>query len=464
MLTLSLPWTWVPAWLGRFHPVVLHFPIALILLVGLFELMMAMRPGRWMFPVKLILFLGASTAVVAATSGFLLMRAQAVEGDLVERHLWAGLAVAVLSVLTLALRLAPGWEADNARGRVYRGALAALCTVVVLAGHFGATLTHGEAYLTEPLPWGNAGAVVVSFPQDRPVQEWKLFNEVVVPILAVRCYECHRQNNFKGRLVLDNWAGLNRGGASGPLFVAGRPGDSVLMSRLLLPLDHEHHMPPRREPQPGETEIELLRRWVAAGAPAAGTLASLGADDVWLEQVRALPAALGDTTAPVEMAAEPAPEAIAALRADVAKPVEDLQRRYPGIVAYESRQSALIEINASLLGPAFGDADLAAMAPLRANVVRLDLTGTAVTDGGLQQLAGMDRLRVLRLNETATTDAGVRHLRTLEALESLSLFRTRITKAALNDLAALPNLKSWTAAETAATADAVANDSTRRRD
>jgi hypothetical protein len=38
------------------------------------------------------------------------------------------------------------------------------------------------------------------------------------------------------------------------------------MKRLLLPLDAEGHMPPEGKPQPKPAEIDVLGRWIDAGA------------------------------------------------------------------------------------------------------------------------------------------------------------------------------------------------------
>jgi hypothetical protein len=88
-----------------------------------------------------------------------------------------------------------------------------------------------------------------------------------------------------------------------------------------------------------------------------------------------------------------------------------LQARYPSAIAYASRGTADIEINASLIGPTFDNDDLAALAPLRDQIVRLDLSGTGVTDASASALAGMSRLRVLRLLNTKVTEKSLGPLR-----------------------------------------------------
>jgi mono/diheme cytochrome c family protein len=91
------------------------------------------------------------------------------------------------------------------------------------------------------------------------------FLREVRPILAVSCVRCHSAALPQGQLRLDSREGLRDGGASGAVFVAGRPEDSLLVTRLLHD-DPAKRMPWMTEPLP-VAEIDILRRWVAAGAP-----------------------------------------------------------------------------------------------------------------------------------------------------------------------------------------------------
>ncbi|MDB5340163.1 MAG: inlA 5 [Planctomycetaceae bacterium] len=85
------------------------------------------------------------------------------------------------------------------------------------------------------------------------------------------------------------------------------------------------------------------------------------------------------------------------------------------------------------------DAGIAHLSGL--SLFHLNLTGTSVTDAGLDHLKSMTSLGYLDLSETRITDAGLVHLTGLSALESLNLNDTRITAAGLPYLATLKNLK-----------------------
>lgn len=460
MLADRAPWTWLGPFLGRFHALVLHFPIALLLLAVLLEGLQIIGRGRWRFPVPLVLFLGTFGAVAAMALGWLLRRADAIEGDLVERHMQSGMALAALAVATLAVRLLPAAESRPVVRGTFRVLLLATGVALLRTSHDGGSLTHGEDYLAEYAPWYEPVPIAFDFPTGQPVAQWDVYAHVVVPILQARCYECHSDRKVKGELVLDDWSGLERGGKSGPLLVAGRPEESLLLQRMELPPEHDEHMPPRRRPQATPEEQALLRKWIALGAPAEGRLAEIGLDNRLLTVAGNLPGLLGTRQAATldKALKDIDPVAVAKLRAGTASAVEQLQEQFPHVLAYESRQSAELQLNATMTGRSFGDDELAALAPLLEHIVWADLSRTAVTDRSAPVLGSMKNLRLLRLGGTEVGDVTVQALGTLERLESLNLFGTRVSPAALPVLARMPTLQRLYLAQTGISANVTLPD------
>ncbi|TWT61910.1 c-type cytochrome domain-containing protein [Rubinisphaera italica] len=88
------------------------------------------------------------------------------------------------------------------------------------------------------------------------------FAKDVAPILAGKCMGCHDQT-ASGGLRLDTFAGLRRGGRSGPLVVPGAPQRSPLAMKLISP-------PPQRMPKNGPAlpadEIKTIADWITQGA------------------------------------------------------------------------------------------------------------------------------------------------------------------------------------------------------
>jgi hypothetical protein len=92
------------------------------------------------------------------------------------------------------------------------------------------------------------------------------FEDKVAPLLAARCYKCHSAEapKPKGGLRVDSREALLKGGELGPALVPGNAEKSALL-RAIGWTDPDLQMPPK-EKMPA-AEIEILRQWVAAGAP-----------------------------------------------------------------------------------------------------------------------------------------------------------------------------------------------------
>src|SRR5262249_14950449 len=138
---------------------------------------------------------------------------------------------------------------------------------------------------------------------------------------------------------------------------------------------------PKEKPPLSADQVKLVESWIAAGA--SGTLPANAMKD--------LPAG----NAPVEVKfPETDPAAVAKAREGTATAVAQLQSKFPNILGYESRASADLVLNASLLGEKFGDSDLEALAPVAAYITIADFSRTAVTDQAAARIAAMKRLRV----------------------------------------------------------------------
>ncbi len=88
----------------------------------------------------------------------------------------------------------------------------------------------------------------------------------VKPLLRERCYACHGALKQEGSLRLDTAALAIRGGDSGAAIQPGDAAASVLLKRVTA-TDEAERMPPQLEGESlTEAQIELLKRWIAAGA------------------------------------------------------------------------------------------------------------------------------------------------------------------------------------------------------
>ncbi|MEO0017640.1 MAG: hypothetical protein RLZZ522_923 [Verrucomicrobiota bacterium] len=448
--------------IGHFHPFVLHLPIGVFALV-LFQELGAIffrrsQDGRRapLFP----MFFGAASAILAVLAGFLLYHGGSYEGnDTAERHLWGGLAFAVLAVLTFIAR---AWTAaPTANPAMFRLLLFLSVGVMGFASHDGASLTHGSQYLTEfaPEPLRKLLGLAPKAPAaaaTKALPDQIVYADIVAPILERRCVQCHKEGKSKGGVRMETFDLLMAGGKKGPIIVPGDPAKSLLVKLTELPLDDLDHMPPEGKPQLTPEERAVLKWWIAQGADATKTVKELTATPEITAALSALAptAAAGAPTAAVPHPTAAAAGPDAALKAAVAA----LTKEFPGSVTFEAQGATGVAFTAASLRGTLDDAMFAKFAPIVAQLVTADFTATKITDQAVASLTAAKNLRQVRLAETPVTDAAIEALLQLQALESLNLYATKITDAGALKLTALPKLKHlylWQTAVTPATVAAL---------
>ncbi|RLS36219.1 MAG: DUF1549 domain-containing protein, partial [Planctomycetota bacterium] len=90
------------------------------------------------------------------------------------------------------------------------------------------------------------------------------FEADIRPLLLKHCSECHGPDTQKSSLRLDARHAAFKGGDSGPVIAAGNSADSLLLQRITSNVEDER-MPPEGPALP-DREVELIRRWIDAGA------------------------------------------------------------------------------------------------------------------------------------------------------------------------------------------------------
>src|SRR5438552_5242258 len=101
-------------------------------------------------------------------------------------------------------------------------------------------------------------------------QEEKLrFNRDIRPILAANCFLCHGPDpaSRKGKLRFDREEGFFGPRENGTTIVRGKPEASPLYQHIISKDPDEVMPPPKSKKTLKPQEKEILRRWIAQGAP-----------------------------------------------------------------------------------------------------------------------------------------------------------------------------------------------------
>ncbi|HRP33804.1 MAG TPA: DUF1549 domain-containing protein [Agriterribacter sp.] len=259
---------WLWSFFGRLHPLVVHFPIGLIVVAWLLELLVWKRKTNDFAPaVKVILLMGMIASVISVVFGLLLINTEDYGGAVLSVHQWTGIATMLLAATTT-------YAYFKKSRRVQKWLLTLTVAGVTVVGHYGAALTHGEDYLTSVLPSAQLPEYAVNQPtfiltnQKGPLSESQIqeLNLAVRTIFAHSCTNCHGEAKQKGELRLDSKEAIFKGGEDGPALVAGDPDKSELIRRIKLPRSHKEAMPSKGKGLTTQ-EIAIIEYWIKQGAP-----------------------------------------------------------------------------------------------------------------------------------------------------------------------------------------------------
>src|ERR1051326_1785787 len=351
--------------IGRFHTLVVHFPIALFLLIPILEI--AGRSARFAYlrlSVSFVLGLATLGATTAATLGWCLGRSGGYSGRLITQHMWGGV---MLSLVCWACWLLHARVREV--GKSYVIALALGVGFVAWTGYRGGQLALGPNHLTEHMPQELRHVLGIenNFASTSTVDINTFYGARIQPIFTARCVSCHGPNKYKGKLRLDSYRALMLGGKDGPVIQIGNTQGSDLFRRIRLPAGHDDFMPKGKQALSAD-QVKAIELWIAAGA--SETLA--------VDAIKNAPS--GSAVQAAVNFEEIDPAAVAKLRSGIGAAVSKLQTQYPNVLDYDSRGSADLRLNASILGRMFGDGDLEAFAPIAEHIIVADFSRTAITN------------------------------------------------------------------------------------
>lgn len=436
--------------LGRFHVLIVHVPVGVVFLAFLMEIVSRIPSQNHIkSAIPMVLWVALLGGIGATVLGYLLMGTEGTVGKAMTYHLWTGLAVVVFTLLALVFLLLE-------KTPLYLLTLVASIISISAAGHFGGAMIHDEDYLAEYAPepvkplllLGLGSAKKDANPNveegvvDAPLEEKFVYTELVVPILAGKCTECHDENKIKGKLRLDTHELIMAGaeGSDFPTVVPKDPENSELLVRVLLPSDDDDFMPPKGDALTAE-EIKILSLWIQAGATPEITVAQLGDD----------PSILATAATVIEQHAAGADGG-----SDNWEPVWDTlteeereirlgeamaaAEQYNFSIMPISAEDDRLRVNVINAAKDFGDEQLALLDPVAEQILWLDLARSQITDDGLKTVSHMRNLERLHLENTGITDSGIAKLAPLKNLEYINIYGTEVGNAIFDVVKNMPKL------------------------
>ena len=254
-------------YIGRFHPVLVHLPIGILLAAIFLECLSHVKGFRKIRrTIRILLLLGFLAAFASSLTGYLHAQSGEFDPDLVIAHRNLGIAVTIFSFLAFLLK---GKKKTEIR-LGYFTSLFALTILIFLTGHSGGSITHGAGFLKMP---GAVDAEKSTMIEIKP--EALLYADLVAPILKKNCTSCHGPSRQKGKLRLDQPDYIQKGGKDGKILKESRPEEGEMWRRLALDPRDEDHMPPKEKSPLSKSEISLITYWLQTGADYAAPLSSL---------------------------------------------------------------------------------------------------------------------------------------------------------------------------------------------
>lgn len=425
----------LPAWLqvvGRMHPLLLHFPLVLIILYALLAVTLP-RGDVYKNLCSGLLLAAAFTAVLTAIMGLFLSREEGYDADALFWHKWGGVGVSVFALLWY-------WFQNRVTARRAATVVASVIALFLIAftGHLGAGITHGEDFLLAPVIKPAAEETVA-------LEDAQVYKHMVRPILERKCMGCHNQRKAKGELVMETEELLLKGGKNGKLWDTAAADLGLLLHRVHLPLSQKEHMPPKNKPQLTEEEIEILVQWISRGADFELRVADLSPADT-LYQLAV------DKFSAAEAVAYDFPAADAA----VVSRLNTVNR----VVSFEALGSPALVIN-FYHSALFDSRQLTELKEVRKQIVSLNLAQMPLKDSDVKLISEFENLRQLNLSFSGISGNNLAELKRLKHLQSLSLSGTKVTASQLAELKNFANLKTlyvWNTSLAAADVEQLKNN------
>ncbi len=410
---VSLPLVMSP--LGRLHPLILHTPIGLAaFLVILYYFRMELESKSYEKLNRFLLTITSLSLSLTALFGFFLSQEKGFDEDILSFHKWSGTAVSLFCYGLLLFYYRIKFYANSSGSW-------ALLSIIAVAGHFGASITHGENYLFEAFKKENAKPVFT--------ENNSLYEASVYPILEAKCISCHNDNKIKGELNMSTIQKIVKGGKNGPIWKAGDALKSHMILRANLPIEDKKHMPPRGKAQLSEADIVILTAWINEGADVKKAIKAYEANS----KVKVL--AMSNLGVKSSIETEKVYEFSAASDADILA----VNNPYC-VVSSIANNTPALQVD-FFVTKKYDRKSLENLSKISKQIVNLNLSKMPIKDEDISLIAKFPNMEKLNLNQTEITGKTLELLKSCKNLNSIAISGNKVAKSDLEKLLTLPSIK-----------------------
>lgn len=413
--------------LGSLHPLIVHLPIGNVLLTIAIDVFMRNKNNSVQRVITMGWFFSFFSGLLAAIFGWFLGDNGYYLESQINIHKWSGIAFVSICFILWLLRY------TNFRFSKSFNRSVNLTSIILLmiTGHFGGEMTHGQNYLFENLPYTKKKISVTTLSESKRSNNDSLFvyEDLIHPVMEEKCIACHNQNLASGGLNMSSIESMIKGGNSGAGIQNGNPFESLIYKRVSFPHDHPKFMPPTGVPLSYD-QIATLEWWIDNGAKKQMPV-TLTRNDPKTLRFMELQYGLDlreKTYLETLTLSSPSQEELKSIEG------EEYIWRF-----LNPEQSFLdlkftkkkIEIN-----------DLLKVQSIKNNITWLNLADCMLNDNHLSYISNFPNLTRLKIQKNPlVTNKGIEALQKLEHLTELNLYGTRVSNNTLITLGQMKSLK-----------------------
>jgi len=419
------------AFLGRFHPLVVHLPIGILLLAGLMQVisLRSKNYAKALDPaISFAIFWGGLASLGAIFIGWLLSLQGGYDSETLFWHKWLGIIMTVLSLFAWIIKT----NKFNLHKSIYYIVFSLVIILVGITGHLGGNLTHGDTYLMQYAPNFIKKITGVELSSNKYLisevhpDSIQVFPYFIQPILDNKCTGCHNAKRQEGGLLLTNYKEIIKGGDNGKIIDTKDPYKSELLNRVSLPKHHKKFMPPR-----GKTmtfgEIQIMNWWMRNGADSISKFSSAKTLDKKL-----IYTLLRDYDLDYNPKAYYEKVKVDTLSNKIIATL--IQNNF--VVDFMGESINMISV--SYKGDTIKKAQMEKLLLAKDQITWLNLSNCNLRDDMLFVIKDLTNLTRLNLNSNPITDSNMAYLDDLHHLNSINVYNTKISKTSLERLVKLP--------------------------